>query len=86
VGATTAIRAYLRNQEKEDEEVGAIEPLALIMSPSGGSKFKGSRQRHLLPLRTVHILKPPALSGDTYHALQRRPQCSRLNKIRAVCR
>jgi dTDP-glucose pyrophosphorylase len=36
------------------------------MPPSGGSKFKGPRQRPLLPLRAVHVLKPPALPGDTY--------------------
>jgi hypothetical protein len=46
--------------------------LALIMPPSGGSKFKGPRQRPLLPLRAVHVLKPPALPGDTYSASQAR--------------
>ena len=47
-------------------EARAIEPLALITPPSGGYKLKGPRQRPLLPLRAVHILKPPALPGDTY--------------------
>jgi len=46
--------------------VGAVEPLALTRPPSGGSKFEGPRQRPLLPLRAVHIVKPPALRGDTY--------------------
>src|SRR5208283_308890 len=45
---------------------GAIEPLALIMPPLGGSKLKGPRQRPLLPLRAAQILKPPALPGDIY--------------------
>ena len=39
------------------------------MPPSGGSKLKGPRQRPLLPLRAVHVLKPPALPGDTYQGL-----------------
>jgi putative transposase len=58
-----AIRAYIRNQEKEDQRLRADEPLALIMPPSGGSKLNGPRQRPLLPLRAVHFLKPPALPG-----------------------
>src|SRR5271165_3395584 len=61
-----AIRAYIRNQEKEDQRLeqmnGANKP------PLGGSKFEGPRQRPLLPLRAATILKPPALPGDTYIA------------------
>jgi hypothetical protein len=45
-----AIRAYIRNQEKEGSEARANEPLALTMPPLGGSKLNGSRQRPVLPL------------------------------------
>ena len=58
-------RLHPQSRERRSE-AGADEPLALIMPPSGGSKFKGPRQRPLLPLRAVHVLKPPALPGDTY--------------------
>jgi hypothetical protein len=39
-----AIRAYIRNQEKEDQRLEQMN-LALIMPPSGGPQLKGSRQR-----------------------------------------
>jgi REP element-mobilizing transposase RayT len=58
-------RLHPQSRERRSE-AGADEPLALIMPPSGGAKFKGPRQRPLLPLRAVHVLKPPALPGDTY--------------------
>ena len=45
-----AIRAYIRNQEKEGSEARTIEPLALTMPPLGGSKLNGPRQRPVLPL------------------------------------
>ena len=54
----------LHSQSREGRsEAGADEPLALITPPSGGSKLNGPHQRPLLPLRAVHILKPPAFPG-----------------------
>ena len=49
-----------------------MEQMNLGPAASGGSKFKGPRQRPLLPLRVVHFLKPPALPGDTYYTLMGR--------------
>ena len=39
-----AIRAYIRNQEKDDQRL-TNEPLALKKPPLGGSKHQGPRQR-----------------------------------------
>ena len=59
-----AIRAYIRNQEKEDQRLEQMN-LWRRKAALGGSKFKGPRQP-FLPLRAAPILKPPALPGDTY--------------------
>src|SRR5580693_476393 len=57
----------LHSQSRETgSEARTNEPLALTTPPLGGSKLNGPRQRPVLPLRAVHVLKPPALPGDTY--------------------
>ena len=45
-----AIRAYIRNQEKEDQRLEQFESRALTTPPLGGSKLNGPRQRPVLPL------------------------------------
>ena len=61
-----AIRAVHSQPREGRSEAGTVEPLALTTPPTGGAKFKGPRQRPLLPLRAAQDLKPPALPGDTY--------------------
>jgi REP element-mobilizing transposase RayT len=57
----------LHSQSRETgSEARTNEPLALTTPPLGGSKLNRPRQRPVLPLRAVHVLKPPALPGDTY--------------------
>ena len=68
-----AIRAYIRNQEKEDQRLEQMN-LWRYKPPLGGSKFQGPRQRPLLPLRAAPDPKPPQLPGDTYPFQRLTPQ------------
>ena len=61
-----AIRAYIRNQEREDQRLRTNEPLALTTPPSGGSKLTGRVSDPSYRFERFTSLKPPALPGDTY--------------------
>ena len=61
-----AIRAYIRNQEREDQRTRTNEPLALTTPPSGGSKLTGRVSDPSYRFERFTSLKPPALPGDTY--------------------
>ena len=45
-----AIRAYIRNQEKEDQRLEQMNFWRSKTPPSGGANLKGAPQRPLLPL------------------------------------
>ncbi len=61
----TVIRDYIKNQEKEDQWAGAVEPLALIrhfVAPTIGGRVSGPIQ----PLRAALTNKAPGFAGDIY--------------------
>ena len=60
-----AIRAYIRNQEKEDQG-STSSTFGADHATFRWPKTLGPHQRPHLPLRAAPIIKPPALPGDIY--------------------
>ena len=64
-GSTSRPSAPTSAIKKGRSEAGTVEPLALTAPPLGGSKFRGPRQRPLLPLRAADVAKVPRSAEDT---------------------